>query len=128
LEREGLVAPESSDTESLPPFEDDPLDANLVPAVRDSWPLPDLEAVLRHWAAAKSNYAAGVRHLRGQPVSLARLIAAIENGPMLRRPDFIFEAAIRTAGQYDVEARAFTHVQRRMMAAGSNALAQRGIR
>lgn len=111
LQRDRLVAPE--------PEVDD---ANLVPAGHDLWPLPDHEAVRAHWEAAKSRFAPGTRHLYGKPVSASELVAAIERGPMLRRPDLINELTIRSGGRYDVEPRAFAHVQRRMMAASRNVL------
>jgi len=36
---------------------------------------------------------------------------------MLRRPEWIFEVAVRTQNKYDVEPRAFTPQQNRMMTA-----------
>jgi hypothetical protein len=36
---------------------------------------------------------------------------------MLRRPQWIFETAVRTQNKYDVEPRAFPAQQRRMLAA-----------
>jgi uncharacterized protein (TIGR02270 family) len=128
LEGDRLVAGESPDPASAPPFETDDLDANLIPAAQDLWPLPDVEAVRRHWEERRSSYTAGVRHFGGRPVDLGALIAAIESGPMLRRPDLILEVAVRTAGRYDVEPRAFAHVQRRMMVAGRAALTGRAVR
>jgi len=121
LARDNLSAPEPEEPASPPPLTTDPLDANLVPAQQDLWPLPDVEAVRRHWASQKSRYQAGVRHLSGRPVNLSVLIGAIESGPMLRRADLIAEAEVRTAGRYDVEPRAFADVQRRMMSAGRGA-------
>jgi uncharacterized protein (TIGR02270 family) len=123
LQRDNLVASDPPDAASAPPLETDDLDADLVPAAHDLWPLPDVEAVRRHWMTRKSSYATGVRHFRGRPVDLSVLVAAIETGPMLRRPNLILEATVRTAGQYDIEPRAFAHVQRRMMVAGRVALA-----
>ena len=122
LVRDRLAAPEPPDSDSLPAFEADSLDAELVPAAHDLWPLPDEPAVRSHWQGVGSSYVPGVRHLYGKPVDLAVLVAAIESGPMLRRPDLIGELTIRTGGRYDVEARAFAHVQRRMMADGRGAM------
>jgi uncharacterized protein (TIGR02270 family) len=106
LQRDRLTAPE--------PEVDD---ADLVPAAHDLWPLPDQDAVRAHWEGAKSPYAPGARHLYGKPVNSGVLVGAIERGPMLRRADLISELTIRSGGRYDVEPRAFAHVQRRMMAA-----------
>jgi uncharacterized protein (TIGR02270 family) len=128
LERDQLAAGEAPDGESPPPFEADALDADLIPAAHDLWPLPDVDAIRRHWESAKSHYSSGVRHIRGRPFDLSGLIGAIETGPMLRRPDMIVEAVVRTAGQYDVEPRAFVHIQRRMMAAGRGGSSPRAPR
>lgn len=106
LQRDRLTAPEPEVAE------DDP-----VPAAHDLWPLPDQDAVRAHWEAAKSPYVPGTRHLYGKPVNTSVLVEAIERGPMLRRPELIGELTIRSGGRYDVEPRAFAHVQRRMMAA-----------
>jgi len=92
--------------------------ADLVPAAHDLWPVPDPEAVRTHWEAAKSRYVPGTRHLYGKPIDASVLVGAIERGPMLRRPELINELTLRSGGRYDVEPRAFAHVQRRMMAAG----------
>jgi uncharacterized protein (TIGR02270 family) len=123
LQRDGLAAPEpQDDADSPPPLEADRLDATLVPLPHELWPLPDENKVRSHWEAVKSAYAPAVRHFLGKPVSLETLMAAVESGPMLRRPDLITELTIRSGGRYDVEPLAFAHVQRRMMAAGRDAL------
>jgi uncharacterized protein (TIGR02270 family) len=122
LQRDHLAAPEPAQGASPPALEADPLEADLVPAARDLWPLPDQDAVRAHWRGIKSRYTSGARHLYGMPVDLSVLVRAIESGPMLRRPDLIAELTIRSGGRYDVEPRAFAHTQRRMMLASSGAL------
>jgi len=123
LQRDHLLAPQSADAESPPPLERDNLDADLVPPAHELWPLPDVAAVGRHWERIKPGYQAGVRYLLGRRADPAVLMEAIESGPMLRRPEWIAELAARTGGRYDVEPRAFAHVQRRMMSAARGALA-----
>ena len=118
LARDGLVRPEPDEGPSPPRLEDDRLDANLVPTASDQWPLPDLNAVRAHWQGVQGRFARGVRHWRGRPAGLEVLAAAIERGPMLRRGDLALELAVRAAGKYDLEVRAFAHVQRSMMQAG----------
>jgi uncharacterized protein (TIGR02270 family) len=115
LQRDHLAAAESADDETLPELAADDLNANLVPEARELWPLPDPAAVTTHWRAVKSRYTGHARHLYGRPVDLRVLMGAIQNGPMLRRPNLITEVAVRTQCKYDVEPRAFAHVQRRMM-------------
>jgi uncharacterized protein (TIGR02270 family) len=117
LQRDHLAAPQVDDAETLPDLAADDLEADLIPEAYDSWPVPDVASVGRHWSQVKSAYARGVRHLYGRPVDLRGLMRAIEAGSMLRRPDLITEVAVRTHGRYDVESRTFTHLQRRMMLA-----------
>ena len=122
LQRDGLAAPEPPEADSLPPLKADLSEANIVPAPHELWSLPDASRVRGHWQAANPGLAAGVRHLYGKPVSLEVLVAAIEGGPMLHRPELINELTIRSGGRYDVEPRAFAQVQRRMMSAGRVAM------
>jgi uncharacterized protein (TIGR02270 family) len=125
LERDRLVAPEPPEPESLPPLAEDVSAADLVPKAPDLWPLPDCDAVSGHWSGAKSRLTPGARHFRGRPFDLSVLLEAIETGPMMRRPDLILEATVRTNGAYDVEPRAFARVQQRMMTAGRASLMSR---
>jgi len=115
LQRDRLLAEEPE--EETPALEADDLDADLVPTPSQTWPLPDESRVRGHWEAARPRYALGARHYLGKPVNVDVLVTAIEQGPMLRRADLITELTIRSGGRYDVEPRAFAHVQRRMMAA-----------
>jgi uncharacterized protein (TIGR02270 family) len=117
LARDGLTLPEPAEAPSPPPLDDDRLDANLVPAAAEQWPLPNLDAVRGHWQSMQRRFARGVRHWRGRPAGLEALAAALERGPMHRRDDLALELAVRTAGKYDLEVRAFAHVQRSMMQA-----------
>jgi uncharacterized protein (TIGR02270 family) len=123
LERDRLSVQETPP--EVPAFEDDDLDANLVPPPEALWPLPDAEAVRKHWLALRAGWPAEVRHIRGRRSNGESLLAAIEAGPMLRRPDLILELRVKTRGRYDVEPRAFTQRQRLMMTA-SRAAAQAG--
>jgi uncharacterized protein (TIGR02270 family) len=126
LTRERLTAPEPEEAPSLPPFEQDDLDADLIPQREQLWPLPDAAACAAHWRKIQSRYAAGTRHLRGAPFALSGLMAAIDKGPMLRRADYALELYVRTQGACDVETRAATFTQRRMIADSRAALAAVG--
>lgn len=117
LERDKLAKMETDSDNAPVAFEADDLDANLVPAAHESWPLPDTDAVTAHWLASCANFTAGVRHLRGQPSTNSGLLQAIESGPMLWRSDHALELAVRSNGQFDVETRAFREVQQRMLTA-----------
>jgi uncharacterized protein (TIGR02270 family) len=120
LERDRLAKEES--LPDVPAFEDDDLDANLVPPPETLWPLPDVDAVRRHWEARRRTMDAAARHVRGVVASDEGLAAAIETGPMLRRSDLVLDLGARTKGRYDVETRAFASRQRQMMSAGRAAL------
>jgi uncharacterized protein (TIGR02270 family) len=121
LARDGLarVEPEPE----VPAFEDDDLDANLVPSPEELWPLPDVDAVKRHWLTRRLDMHPRARHIRGVAASRETMLAAVEEGPMLRRPDLVLELSARTKGRYDVETRAMTARQRIMMADARAAIA-----
>ena len=104
-----------------PAFEDDDLEANLVPSPESLWPQPDPDAVRKHWLKLGADWGATVRHVRGKPATGDVLLEAIESGPMLRRPDLVLQLRVKTRGRYDVETRAFAPRQRQMMAAGRSA-------
>jgi uncharacterized protein (TIGR02270 family) len=120
LDRDHLANAEPS--EEVPAFEDEDLDANLVPAPHALWPLPDAEAVHRHWAEQRGTFGPDARHIHGRPADHSTLLDMMETGPMLRRPDLALELRVRTEGRYDVETRAFTATQKHMMAAGRTAM------
>jgi uncharacterized protein (TIGR02270 family) len=126
LKRDGFAVREV--LPDAPAFEDDDLDANLVPPPEALWPLPDAEAIQKHWLALRPNWAPDVRYVRGRPVNGETLLTAIESGPMLRRPDLVLELRVKTRGRYDVETRAFTARQRQMMTAARAAAANQGGR
>jgi uncharacterized protein (TIGR02270 family) len=115
-------------SEESPVLEDDDLDANLVPAADDLWPLPDVDATREHWNARRAELAPDVRYAHGTPVTPAALMALVETGPMLRRHDLVLELRSRTRGAYDVETRAFAARQRQMMQAARAAAATHGER
>jgi uncharacterized protein (TIGR02270 family) len=124
LERDSLTVKESPP--DAPAFEDDDLDANLVPPPEALWPRPDAEAVKKHWLAIRSEWSANVRHIHGKPTSGDTLLSMMESGPMLRRPDLALELLVKTRGRYDVEPRAFTGRQRQMMMASRAAVSGQG--
>jgi len=126
LTRERLTAHESGTTPSLPPIEEDDLDADLVPRREDLWPLPDPNACAAHWGRVGTRYAPNTRYVRGTPFSLNVLMSALESGPMLRRGDYSLELYVRSGGACDVETRGVGSTQRRMMAAARDRLGELG--
>lgn len=111
-----------------PEFEADDLEADLVPTAEALWPLPDQDAVKRHWETRAASFAPDVRYIRGEANARETLVSMVERAPMLRRPDLVFELRVRTRGRYDVETRAFATRQREMMAASRVALTTRDAR
>jgi len=122
LARERLTAREPGEAASLPPFEQDDLDADLVPRREDLWPLPDAAGCAAHWRQIGADYAPNTRYLRGRPFDVGVLMAAIDKGPMLRRGDYALELYVRTGGACDIETRAATFTQRHMIAAARASL------
>jgi uncharacterized protein (TIGR02270 family) len=119
LERDTLMAAEKP--VDAPSFEDDDLDANLVPPPEALWPLPNPDAVKKHWLAIPA-WPANIRHIRGKAVDGDTLLETMETGPMIRRSDIALELRVRTRGRYDVEPRAFTGRQLQMMMASRAAV------
>lgn len=123
LEDDKLTAPEPEDPPT-PAFEKDDLDANLVPRPEELWPLPDSQLVRKHWEEAAPRFQPGRRYLRGLPHDGKAMLSAIVQGPMLRRPDHIFEMHVRSDGRFDVEPRASAPVQKSMIASSQARLTQ----
>jgi uncharacterized protein (TIGR02270 family) len=124
LDRDRLAVQEAP--AEVPEFEEDDLDANLVPKPEDLWPLPDADATRKDWHARAPRFQPDVRYVHGRPATADTRLAMIEHGPMLRRPDLVLEMRARTRGQYDVETRAFASRQRQMMAASRAAVGTGG--
>ena len=124
LVRDRLSAPEPEDSPSLPPFEAEDLDADLVPRREDLWSLPDPEACATHWASIEQHFAPETRYVRGMPFTLSALMESIAQGPMLRRDDYALELYVRTSGICDIETRAAGPTQRRMMKESHHAAAR----
>ena len=122
LARDRLSMPEPD--EPTPSFEADNLDANLVPTPEQQWPLPNPDALLKHWNKQQARFHPGVRYVRGLPSSPEVLMRAMETAPMLRRPDYAFELYVRTEGKYDVEPRNTRAIQRGMMTLARTRLAE----
>jgi uncharacterized protein (TIGR02270 family) len=122
LVRDRMSRPEPD--EPTPAFEEDDLDADLVPAREALWPLPDPDALRRHWQDHAGRYQPGIRYVRGAPLDNGTLMSAIETAPMLRRASYVAELRVRSSGKYDVEVKDTRFAQRRMMAAGRSQLSE----
>jgi hypothetical protein len=110
-----LIA-EPADAGEAPTLEDDDLDADLVPTPDSALPLPDVEGVARYWDAHQAAFTADGRYLGGRPCDTAALRSALVLGPCRRRREIARELAIRSAGAFRVNTRAFASEQRRQLA------------
>lgn len=115
LQREKMVAPEAPPRDEPIPFEEDDLDADLVPKADEALPIPDVEAVARWWADRRRHFSPEQRYVGGQPWSLSVLHERLCTGPMRRRHGWAFEVAMHTQGACWVQTRALMSTQRRQL-------------
>ncbi|MFY2562075.1 TIGR02270 family protein [Corallococcus terminator] len=104
--------PESTD--ELPPLEED-LDTDLTPGPDAELPLPNAAAVSAWWNKARKDFSPDTRYLLGRPWTPARLLEALEGGPMRRRPVLAREVAIRSRRGVRIETRDLSYRQYRQM-------------
>ncbi len=121
LRMEGAyVAEEPPEREEPIPFEEEDLEADLVPGPEARLPLPDGEAVARWWRGGGKGsgkgerrlFDSGRRYLCGRPFTCGALLEEIAGGPMRRREALALELAIRTRGQAQVDVFALSSRQR----------------
>lgn len=129
LEAEHLLAPEAIDAPEEPiPFEQEDLDADLVPTADELLPRPDVEGVERWWRANAGRFRPGERYLRGRPLDFTRLYAALRDEPMRRRHAIALELSVRTHGRLQLQTRTFSAEQRRQLQAFTELAASSGFR
>lgn len=116
LEAEGLLAPDADGAPEEPiPFEQEDLDADLVPGPDELLPRPDAEGVASWWRAHAGGFRSGERYLRGRPLQLATLHDALRREPLRRRHAIALDLAVRSHGQLQLQTRTFTHEQERQL-------------
>jgi uncharacterized protein (TIGR02270 family) len=108
---------EPKEDETLPPIEEDDLDADLSLDGLDDVPVPNREAVAQWWKKNSVRLAANQRHLLGRPYSPGNVVYALENGSLWRRHALALELYIRSGGAQHVSTDAFSSRQRRQIAA-----------
>ncbi len=97
--------------ESAVPFEEDDLDADLVPGPEAELPVPVAGAVKQWWATNKSHFSPNARYLGGGPLSGPALLDAFRRGPTRRREGLGLELSIRTHNEWRVDTRHWARVQ-----------------
>jgi uncharacterized protein (TIGR02270 family) len=122
LRAAGLAVDSAPALDDVPDFQDDDLDADLVPAAELFLPMPDVPGVIRWWNQHRPRFQTGVRYLAGRSRTVDRLVESLQQGPMRRRRALAFELAVRTRGLVQIQSDAFLGEQRRQLAAvGSRA-------
>jgi uncharacterized protein (TIGR02270 family) len=111
-----LAAEDEETQESLPPLEQDDLDADLAPSADDALPRPDARALEAWWQANGSRFDARFRYLAGAPLTFDAFRRALETFPLRQRHVLSALIAIRTAGATRIDTRGFTRAQRAQMA------------
>jgi uncharacterized protein (TIGR02270 family) len=117
-----FVAPPPPEEDTLPPLEEESLDADLVPGPEAELPPPVVDAIAAWWKDARGNLAASGRLLRGQPFTANALLHALENEPMRRRHVLATELAIRSEGTLQLQTRGSARRQRAALKMASSTL------
>jgi uncharacterized protein (TIGR02270 family) len=107
---------EPEDDETLPPIEEDALDADLGLDGVDDLPVPNREAIARWWEANRDRLRPNGRQVFGRPFSPEAMIHALEAAPLWRRHAVALELAMRTGGKQHVSTDAFSSRQRQQIA------------
>lgn len=129
LEAQNLVAPEAEGGRDEPvPFDEEDLDADLVPTPDELLPHPDVEGIMRWWRANAGSFRPGERYLRGRPLDLARLHDALRAEPTRRRHAIALELAVRTHGRLQLQTRTFGREQRRQLLSFTEMAGGSGLR
>ncbi|HKU37972.1 MAG TPA: type VI secretion system tip protein TssI/VgrG [Polyangiales bacterium] len=101
--------------ETLPAFEDDDLEADLVPIPEDALAEPNAAAMRAFWQSASSAFPEGQRYVLGQPLTVTNLLSALGRARMRVRHVLAQALAARTAGQCWLDTRDLVSRQRRKL-------------
>lgn len=107
---------EADELESLPPLDEDDLEADLVPPPEDNLPRPNAEAITRWWAKRRPSMPPSTRHVLGEPFAATSLLRALESGPLGLRRGWALTLAIRSGGSVWLNTRALSAEQRKAVA------------
>lgn len=105
-----------ADPDGLPEFDQDDLEADLVPSDDEDLPLPAAEAVRAWWARTRATSALAGRVLAGEIWSEARLLDLLERGPCHRRATLAWWLEVRSCGRMGLDTRAWATSQRLRLA------------
>jgi hypothetical protein len=102
---------------SLPPLEEDDLDADLIPGPEAVLPVPDAAAIRAWWDRHATRMTASHRLIAGQVFSPDALLATLGKARLSVRHPLAWALAIRWGGRTWVETRAPSTVQRAQLEA-----------
>jgi uncharacterized protein (TIGR02270 family) len=99
----------------LPPKDEDDGDGELAPSSasapdivasvsHEELPCPNAESIRAWWSERRSAFLPDRRYLRGTPLSVAAVEAALEQGPLRRSGPLAHEVAVRSAGRLQLPA------------------------
>ena len=111
-----MPAEDEETKQSLPPLEEDDLDADLAPSEDDALPRPNGPALAAWWQTNGDRFDAGFRYLAGGPLTFDTFRLALETFPLRRRHVLSALLAVRTAGAVRIDTRGFTRTQRAQLA------------
>jgi uncharacterized protein (TIGR02270 family) len=97
------------------PFEEEDLEADLVPGPEAALPLPDPAALDAWWKKERARFNSSIRYLAGKPFAPETMLEALRAAPMRRRPSLALELAVSSRGEYKIETRTWVRDQLRML-------------
>jgi uncharacterized protein (TIGR02270 family) len=109
------------------PFEEEDLDADLVPGPERALPLPEPDAIERWWRGERYRFQESVRYLGGRPIGLRVMLQTLAKGPMRRRYLVALELAARSQGAFWIETRAWAREQMAAMDRQTDARPELGM-
>lgn len=109
------VLEERAEPEEPIPFEQEDLEADLVPPAEESLPLPDRDMLEAWWATAASRFDESIRYLAGEPWGPEAMRGLLRSGPMRRRHAIALELAVRSRGELRLETRSWVSEQLRYL-------------
>jgi len=116
---DAIVAPPPPEPDSLPPLEEDDLEADLVPPVEEELPLPDPAALRALWGAHAASFAGRERSrlLLGEPWSVRRVLELLPRLSLRERHPLALWLLIRSGGAARLDTRALSRTQEAQLAA-----------
>lgn len=125
LRRDEFAGPEAPEPpDSLPPLEEDDLDADLVPKPEEELPSPNAGAIHAWWASRKAALHPGQRHVLGVPRTPESLFEALESGPLGLREGWATALHFWSGGALWLDCEALTAVQRARVSQARGTVAQ----